>query len=184
MVSMNYRVGAEGFAYFAGTQVAATLDLLSPASGTGVDAHYRAAYPEADPGQLKEIINADWLFRMPSHHLAAAQHAGGGTAWLYELCWSFNPDEGASHSLDVLLVFGTLSVADIRRHHCAYPSATTKVDGISRTMRADWVNFASGGDPVGRRNPRRKVHPRLRRRRGRPALPGGTVAPHLVAPPV
>ena len=53
---------------------------------------------------------------MPSLHLANAQHAGGGHAWAYELCWSFNRDEGASHSLDFLLVFGTLAIDDVRNH--------------------------------------------------------------------
>jgi para-nitrobenzyl esterase len=126
-------------------RVAATLERLTPASDGG--AGYRAAYPDATPGQLYELVNSDWLFRMPSQKLADAQHAGGGTAWLYELCWGFDPEQGASHSLDLLLVFGTLTVEDVRGRQSACPNAANEVDRVSRDMRTDWVNFASTGNP-------------------------------------
>ncbi|GAA5092620.1 carboxylesterase/lipase family protein [Nocardia iowensis] len=126
-------------------QVTATLERLGPAS----DSHsvYRAAYPDASPGQLYEIVNSDWLFRMPSLHLAGARHAGGGRAWTYELCWSYNRDEGASHSLDVLLVFGTLSADEVRRHPSAVPNAADEVVSVAHHMRTDWLNFATTGNP-------------------------------------
>ena len=104
--------------------VTATLALLAPALDGN---RYRAAYPDAAPGELYETVHSDWLFRMPSLHLANAQHAGGGHAWAYELCWSFNRDEGASHSLDLLLVFGTLSADDVRNHPSALPHAAAEV---------------------------------------------------------
>jgi para-nitrobenzyl esterase len=100
--------------------VTATLARLAPALDGN---RYRAAYPDATPRKLHETVHSDWLFRMPSLHLANAQHAGGGHAWAYELCWSFNRDEGASHSLDLLLVFGTLSADDVRNHPSARPHA-------------------------------------------------------------
>ena len=103
--------------------------LAAPASDSS--GGYRAAYPEATSGQLYELVNSDWLFRMPSQQLADAQHAGGGAAWLYELCWSFNSEQGASHSLDFLLVFGTLSVDDVRDHQSARPNAANEVLGVS-----------------------------------------------------
>ncbi|WP_210086774.1 carboxylesterase/lipase family protein [Mycobacterium sp. OAE908] len=112
------------------------------------DAHaYRAAYPAADPAQLREIINSDWLFRMPSLHLADAAHAGGGDVWTYELCWGFNRDEDASHSLDFLLLFGTLTADVVRNHPAAYPNAADEASRISRQMRSDWVTFAATGQP-------------------------------------
>jgi para-nitrobenzyl esterase len=84
---------------------------------------------------------------MPSLHLANAQHAGGGHAWAYELCWSFNRDEGVSHSLDLLLVFGTLSADDVRNHPSALPHAAEEVPGVAAQMRSDWVRFATTGRP-------------------------------------
>ena len=98
---------------------------------------YRTAYPGATPGELWELANADWLMRMPSLHLAEAHVTGGGRAWTYELTWGHGPN-GASHSLDVLLVLGTLDVdsmgGDEARH-------------VARRMRADWIAFATTGDP-------------------------------------
>lgn len=122
-------------------QVNITLEWLAP----GRD--YRTFYPQATPAQLYELVHADWLFRMPTLHLAHAQHAGGGPAWLYELCWSFNHEQGASHSLDFLLVFGTLHPDDVRKHRSAHPDAADQVTAVSRHMRTDWLNFAANGSP-------------------------------------
>ncbi|MFD4356307.1 hypothetical protein ACFWPX_27405 [Nocardia sp. NPDC058518] len=84
---------------------------------------------------------------MPSLHLADAQHTGNGTAWTYELGWGYNREQDASHSLDFLLVFGTLSVDDVRNHPAAYPNAAVEAVSVSRDMRTDWVNFATTGNP-------------------------------------
>ena len=108
---------------------------------------YRAAFPDAETADLYETVNADWLFRMPSQHLAAAHRAGGGTAWLYELAWAFNPDEGAAHSLDMLLVFGTLTHSDITGHPHPYPNAAQEYACLSEAMRHDWIRFATSGTP-------------------------------------
>ncbi|KRD06992.1 hypothetical protein ASE48_13765 [Mycobacterium sp. Root265] len=122
-----------------------TIERLAPTSCRPGD--YRAAYPDAGATELYEIVNSDWLFRMPCEHLAAAHHAGGGTSRVYELAWSFNPDEGASHSLDMLLVFGTLTRSDITSHPSAHPGAADEYEQLSRTMRTDWVDFATRGAP-------------------------------------
>ena len=39
------------------------------------------------PDELYELVHSDWLFRMPSLHLAEAQTAGSGRAHVYELAW-------------------------------------------------------------------------------------------------
>ncbi len=122
-----------------------TIQRIAPISCRPGD--YRAAYPDASATELYEIVNADWLFRMPCEHLAAAHHAGDGTARVYELAWSFNPDEGASHSLDMLLVFGTLTRNDITSHPTALPGAADEYEQLSRNMRTDWVDFATHGAP-------------------------------------
>ncbi|MEU4651455.1 carboxylesterase/lipase family protein [Nocardia fluminea] len=111
------------------------------------DRLYRSAYPDATPGQRLEVLSSDWLFRMPSLHLADAAHVGGGPVWLYDLAWSFNSEQGASHSLDVLLLFGTLSPAEVRAHRAAHPNAASEIDQVGQCMRADWVNFATTGNP-------------------------------------
>jgi para-nitrobenzyl esterase len=126
-------------------RLSASLDRLAPSPDGGRD--YRAAYPEATPSQLYELVNADWLFRMPCLHLADAQCAGNGKAWTYELCWGFNSDEDASHSLDFLLVLGTLDTDGVHNHPAAYPNAAAEAVSVSRDMRTDWVNFATNGDP-------------------------------------
>ncbi|MFF2083345.1 carboxylesterase/lipase family protein [Nocardia sp. NPDC058176] len=124
--------------------VSETVARLAPAIDAG---RYRAAYPEATPVQLCEIVHADWLFRMPSVHLADAHHAGGSSTWMYELCWAFDREQDASHSLDVLLVFSTLAPDEIRSRVTAYPNAADEVIDVARHMRADWVNFATTGTP-------------------------------------
>ncbi|MGW6120938.1 carboxylesterase/lipase family protein [Nocardia sp. NPDC055165] len=117
------------------------------APGTDGDRLYRAAYPEATSGQLFEILNSDWLFRMPSLHLADAAHAGGGRVWLCELAWSFNSQQGAAHCLDFLLVLGTLGPDEVRAHRFAHPNAANEITDVAHRMRTDWVNFATSGTP-------------------------------------
>jgi len=126
-------------------QVSATLERLAPAANGRVG--YRDAYPEATPGELDELVNSDWLFRMPSLHLAHAQLAGGGAAWTYELCWGYNREHGASHGLDFLLVFGTLGVDDVHSHPSGVPNAADEVVRVSYHMRTDWASFATTGNP-------------------------------------
>jgi para-nitrobenzyl esterase len=96
----------------------------------------RDAYGAADPARLFESAYSDWLLRMPCLHLAGAQQAGGGTARLYELSWPRSEREGAGHSLDVLLLFGTLEVDGVRGD-----------PAVGHAMRADWLRFAATGDP-------------------------------------
>ncbi|WP_196153991.1 carboxylesterase/lipase family protein [Nocardia bovistercoris] len=111
------------------------------------DRLYRTAYPDATPGLRLEVLSTDWLFRMPSLHLADAAHAGGGPVWLYELTWSFNSEQGASHCLDFLLLFGTLGPDEVRAHRAAHPNAANEINQVGQYMRADWVQFAATGKP-------------------------------------
>jgi len=71
---------------------------------------YRDAFP--DPQELYDVVRSDWLFRMPSLHLAEAQLEAGGVAYLCELTWpapGMGNGLGACHGLDVPLVFGNLA---------------------------------------------------------------------------
>ncbi|MGW2017690.1 carboxylesterase/lipase family protein [Streptomyces sp. NPDC001927] len=118
--------------------------------GPGRDAahRYREAFPAAGPEELYELVNSDWLFRMPSLHLAEAQAAAGGSVHLYELTWSapgMGGALGACHGVDVPLVFGNLD----RGQPAALigESPSPEAEELSARMRAAWTSFATHGDP-------------------------------------
>jgi para-nitrobenzyl esterase len=122
------------------------LDVLAPAP-QGADG-YRVGFPDLPPEGLHELVESDWLFRMPSQHLAEAQVAGGGHAHLFELTWpapGLGGGLGACHGLDVPLVFGNLSgtqpaalLGDV-----VDPAALD----LSARMLSAWTAFVHHGDP-------------------------------------
>jgi para-nitrobenzyl esterase len=103
---------------------------------TAVEVFAPGPYPAAEPVALYEWILSDWLFRMPSLHLAEQ-----ATAHFYELTWS--GVLGACHGLDVPLVFGNLT--------SGLPAALiddlAAAEAVSAHMRAAWIAFATTGDP-------------------------------------
>jgi para-nitrobenzyl esterase len=116
--------------------------------GPGADpvTSVRAAYPQAGAEELFTLVQSDWLFRMPSLHLAAAHAAGGGRAHLYELAYRSPASGGilgACHALDVPLVFGTLPAAP----DFFGDSPPQEALEVSSRMRAAWVSMAADGDP-------------------------------------
>ncbi|MBR7828871.1 carboxylesterase family protein [Actinospica sp. MGRD01-02] len=124
----------------------AALEAFAP-QPHGADA-YRKAFPNATPGDLYELVQTDWLFRMPTLHLAEAQAAGGGRAHLYELTWA-TPGSGgifgAPHGLDGPLLFGTFEA------HLGPmllgPEPTGQAVVLGERMRHAWTAFAATGDP-------------------------------------
>ncbi|MEU7579752.1 carboxylesterase family protein [Streptomyces sp. NPDC041068] len=109
---------------------------------------YREAFPKASPDELYELVHGDWLFRMPSLHLAEAQVAAGGRAYVYELTWTapgMGGGLGACHGLDVPLVFGTLDRGQPAMLIGGTPSP--EAEALSARMRAAWTSFAVHGDP-------------------------------------
>ncbi len=127
-------------------QAATALDLFAPAPD-GAD-RYRDAYPDAGPDQLYELVHSDWLFRMPTVHLADAHIARGGRAHLYELTWNapgLGGSLGACHGLDVPLVFGNLSSGQPALLLGEKPGPDAVA--LSAQMRAAWTAFATHGDP-------------------------------------
>ncbi|GIE81590.1 hypothetical protein Aph02nite_75400 [Actinoplanes philippinensis] len=122
-------------------QAATALSIFAPG-------RYDLAYPEAGPDRLHELVHSDWLFRMPSLHLAEAQVAGGGRAHLYELAWSapgMGGVLGACHGLDVPLVFGNLTEGQPAMLLGSPPGAGAAE--LSAQMRSAWTRFAADGDP-------------------------------------
>ncbi|MFG3522033.1 carboxylesterase/lipase family protein [Nocardia nova] len=109
---------------------------------------YREAFPTADDEELYELVNADWLFRIPSVRLADAQIAGGGRAHVYELTWTapgMGGALGACHGLDVPLVFGNLGSGQTAML-IGDPPSPAAVE-LSARIRGSWTSFSAHGDP-------------------------------------
>ncbi|MFE0510165.1 carboxylesterase/lipase family protein [Streptomyces sp. NPDC058964] len=126
------------------------LRLFAPGGKAGERA-YRAAFPEASPGELYERVHTDWLFSMPSLRLAEAQLAGGGRAHVYELTWpapGYGGVLGACHGLDIPLLFGTFG-ADLGNLLFSGVAGPVPADAqeLSSRLRRSWTEFARTGDP-------------------------------------
>ncbi|GAA2829019.1 carboxylesterase family protein [Kitasatospora sp. CM 4170] len=127
-------------------QAATALDVFAPGPHGG--RRYRDGFPAAGPDELYELVQSDWLFRMPSLHLARARAAGGGRAHVYELTWpapGMDGVFGACHGLDVPLVFGNLDRGQPAALIGESPSPEAVT--LSARMRAAWTAFAADGDP-------------------------------------
>jgi para-nitrobenzyl esterase len=127
-------------------QAARSLRALGP--GPDGEQAYRAAFPGASAESLYELVQNDWVFRMPTLHLAEAQTAGGGVAYVYELAWAAPANGGvlgACHGLDGPLVFGNLDEGFAARliGPAPYPAA----EEVSAQFRTAWTRFAATGDP-------------------------------------
>ncbi|MFG2679404.1 carboxylesterase/lipase family protein [Streptomyces sp. NPDC048392] len=126
-------------------RASASLRLYAP----GGEAAYRAAFPGACANDLYERVQTDWLFAMPSLHLAEAHLAGGGRAHVYELTWPAPADGGAlgaCHALDVPLLFGTFQ-ADVALLLFAGAEPSEEALALSSRFRSAWTAFARTGDP-------------------------------------
>ncbi|GHF39843.1 carboxylic ester hydrolase [Streptomyces mashuensis] len=124
----------------------AALEAFAPGPH-GADA-YRAALPEAGPGEMLETVYGDALFRMPSLQLARANTAAGGTSYLVETCLAspvMGGALGACHTIDVPLAFGTLDSPAGRGFLGDEPSPGAVA--ASRELRGAWAAFATTGDP-------------------------------------
>ncbi|MEY9836797.1 carboxylesterase/lipase family protein [Streptacidiphilus sp. EB103A] len=127
-------------------QAATALHLFAP--GQDGARRYREGFPAASPEELYELVHSDWLFRMPSLHLAESQIAGGGHTHVYELTWpapGMGGALGACHGLDVPLVFGNLD----QGHAAALIGGgpPPEAEALSARMRSAWTAFAAHGDP-------------------------------------
>jgi para-nitrobenzyl esterase len=125
-------------------EASTALDYFAPAPG-GPDG-YRKAYADAGPGGLLEVAYSDWLFRMPTLHLAQAHAMSGGTTYLYELT-AQAPTEpfGACHALDVPLLFGAYTEGIGLMLAGSEPPA--QFTAVGDLMRREWLSFATCGQP-------------------------------------
>ena len=111
-------------------------------------AGYRKSYPEADAGRLFELVFSDWLFRMPTLHLAQAHAASGGKTFLYMLSAEAPSGDGmfgACHALDVPMVFGAWGQGIGAVLTGDQPPADFAA--VGDLMRSEWLKFATHGDP-------------------------------------
>lgn len=129
-------------------EAAWALRTFAPGGAEG-ERSYRAAFPEATPGELFERVQTDWLFGMPSLRLAEAQIAAGGRAHVYELTWPAPGSGGvlgACHALDVPLLFGTFE-ADLGPLLFAGSGVPGEARELAARFRRSWTGFARTGDP-------------------------------------
>jgi para-nitrobenzyl esterase len=107
-------------------------------------ATYRASRPNANAGDLFEALITDWFFRIPAIRLAEAHTSGSGRTYMYEFAWRsplFDGQLGASHAIELPFVFDTLGSAGFSLLGDNPPQR------LANVMHADWVAFASTGDP-------------------------------------
>jgi para-nitrobenzyl esterase len=118
---------------------------LGPGTPAGGEAAYRVAYPDADPEALFELVHSDWLFRMPTLHLAQAHSASGGRTFLYEFRYPAAVGGlGACHAIDVPLVFGNFQSLGQMLFGLEPPAGAVALGDL---MRQQWTAFAADGDP-------------------------------------
>jgi para-nitrobenzyl esterase len=119
--------------------------VLHALAGADGEAAYREAYPDADAETLFELVNSDWLFRMPTLHLAQAHAAAGGRTFLYQVSYPASQNGlGACHAIDVPLVFGVYG--EVGRFFFG-PEPPASAVALGDLMRAQWAAFAADGDP-------------------------------------
>jgi para-nitrobenzyl esterase len=128
---------------------------LRELAGPDGEAAYREAYPDAGAEALFELVHSDWLFRMPTLHLAQAHAAAGGRTFLYQVSYPASAGElGACHGIEVPLVFGVWAGLG---QLLFGPEPPASAVALGAEMRARWTAFARDGDPgwpaysVGRR---------------------------------
>jgi para-nitrobenzyl esterase len=115
------------------------------AYGLPVDATlaaYRAAHPDASPGDLLAAVQTDWYWRIPAIRLADAHATGPATTHMYELAWrspQFDGRLGACHALEIAFVFDTLG------NGTEPLMGTNPPQRLADAMHAAWVAFATNG---------------------------------------
>jgi para-nitrobenzyl esterase len=106
----------------------------------GLD-RYRAANPDAAPGELLAEVMTDFFYRIPAVRLAEAQPGSR----IYEFDWP-SPAYGgrlqSCHALELPFVFDTLDAAG-----AAAMGGERPPQQLADAMHRAWVAFAASGDP-------------------------------------
>jgi para-nitrobenzyl esterase len=128
-------------------QVSANIRGRHPAPEKLVAA-YRASRPGASSGELFSAIMTDWMFYLPSVHLAEAHAPHAGGTYLYEFAWpspAFGGLLGACHGLELGFVFDTLDTLGLTGPQ-GMVGENPSVE-LARRVHQTWITFATTGDP-------------------------------------
>jgi para-nitrobenzyl esterase len=127
---------------------AAGLDGVVPAEAF-IESH-RAARSKrrepVDPPSLYTSLATDWVFRVPSMRLLAAQAAYQSRSYAYLFDWETpfgGGGLGSCHALELPFVFGTADNPFIALFAGTGPEA----DRLAQAMTSAWAAFARTGDP-------------------------------------
>ena len=104
--------------------------------------HYRAAHPDAGPGDLLAAVQTDWYCRVPALRLADAHADRPGATYMYEFDWhspQYGGALGACHGLELPFVFDTLG------NETALLCGDQPPQQLADAMHAAWVGFARTG---------------------------------------
>ncbi|HEX4018581.1 MAG TPA: carboxylesterase family protein [Frankiaceae bacterium] len=106
---------------------------------------YRAAQPDATPGELMIAAVGDWFFRIPAIRVAEARKANGADTYVYEFLWpspQFDGKLGACHALEIAFTFDNL---DDPLGEPMVGSAPPQA--LADEMHGAWVSFVKTGSP-------------------------------------
>ncbi|MEE2032280.1 carboxylesterase/lipase family protein [Rhodococcus chondri] len=124
------------------------LRMMIGVHGLDVDAAlvaYRAARPDATPGQLLMDVLRDRMFRIPALRVAEARWALDIPTYVYRFDWpttEYDGRLGATHALEIGFVFDNLRVRESSA--LAGPKPPQE---LAERMHQAWVAFASTGRP-------------------------------------
>ncbi|MGY1704833.1 carboxylesterase/lipase family protein [Geodermatophilus sp. SYSU D00697] len=109
---------------------------------------YRAAHPDASPGDLLAAVLTDWWVRVPALRLADAHAPARAGTFAYEFAWpspAFGGRLGACHGLEIPFVFDTLDLG--RRQMLGGALGEDPPQQLADLVHGAWVAFATTGDP-------------------------------------
>jgi para-nitrobenzyl esterase len=115
--------------------------------GTALQA-YRAAHPQAAPGDLLADVLTDWWVRVPAIRLADAHAPAPAATYMYEFAWpspAFGGRLGACHALEIPFVFDTLDLG--RNQMLGGALGEHPPQELADAVHRAWVSFARDGDP-------------------------------------
>jgi para-nitrobenzyl esterase len=115
--------------------------------GTALQA-YRAAHPQAAPGDLLADVLTDWWVRVPAIRLADAHAPATAATYMYEFAWpspAFGGRLGACHALEIPFVFDTLDLG--RNQMLGGALGEHPPQELADAVHRAWVSFARDGDP-------------------------------------
>jgi para-nitrobenzyl esterase len=110
-----------------------------------VIATYRAAQPDATPGDLLIAAVGDWFFRIPAIRVAEARQDRDADTFVYEFLWQspqFDGRLGACHALEVGFVFDNLDDPSGEPLTGSAPPQS-----LADEMHGAWVTFVKTGSP-------------------------------------